>query len=324
MGGVNIRVKAVILWCMVLWLVPLKGELEVELTFAPFDGMPFVSEFEMTTEIERDGEVVSRYRTRNVRDWRYDRMDDGWQLTSKPRQMELDGSRDPIEATIQSALLERPLRYQLDPLGNVVAVEGFEGLDEELLGSLPAGVGPQVIAVINEESQAWRALLQHQSTFGDLSGRVVSSGSQWQQEESIQSPFGLPLKTTRQTEVGVIQRSGDLILVVLRYSNVSDPDAFREVLEPFGEGEDIAALAGEIGLREVGERIFDGATLNLISERIIKIITLPIQLADGQVITERRIERQSRTFSYPTLDPFAIPESITEPTRPPPSPSRAR
>lgn len=298
-------------WCIALVAVPLAAEgEETVLTFAPIDGMTFVSEFEMTTEIERNGEVIGRYRTLNVRNWCYDRADDGWVLTSEPLRTELDGTRDPIESAIQSSLLKRPLRYQLDSDGNALAVEGFEGLDQELLDALPPEIGPKVAAVINADSQAWRALLQHQSTFGDLSGRTVSNGSSWHLDESIQSPFGLTLKTTRETVVDTIQRSGDLIIVVLQHSNVSDPAAFSDLLKSFGDGEDVAALAGEIGIREVGERIFDGATLNLISERIIKVITLPVQLPDGKIVTERRIERQSRSFAYPTLDPLSLPESI--------------
>ncbi len=311
-------------WWAAFLLFPAALVADFELTFAPIDGMVFASEFELTTEIERDGEVVARYKTRNIRDWQYKRDGDGWVLTSNPREMELEGNRDAIEAAIQIALLNRPLTYQLDLDGNVVAVTGLEGLGEELQEELPGDIGPKVAAVINEESQTWRAFLQHQSTFGDLSGRSIAVGDSWQQDESIQSPFGIALKTQRHTEVAAIQTSGDLVFVVLRYSNASNPDAFREVLDSLSENDDVGHLAGEIGLHEIGERIFDGATLNLISERIIKVLTLPIQLADGKIITERRIERQVRSFVYPTLDALTLPEASTEPLRPPGRPSRAR
>lgn len=242
----------------------------VTFRFAPPAGISYVETVVLTRTLEAGAAPSRTDLQKGQARVRYDKTADGWTMTGTPISMSVETDGKPVQSTVVDALKGVVAVYRLDSQGDLLSVQGYEGLAEKVSQGLSPEEAQALAKVFDPESILAREKAEWKSRIGDYSGKTFAIGSSWTTEAPLALPSGGEVRLRTHT---TLERAtcGDRDCVRLRFRYESDaPDAPK--------------------VTGTGERVIDPSTMMIHSEVVERI--LPVR--DGMVLRERR----EQTFDY--------------------------
>lgn len=241
----------------------------VTFRFAPPDGTTGVETVILTRTREAGATIQRTDVQKGQARVRFDKAPDGWIMTGTPISMSVETDGKPVASPILAALQGVVATYRLDSRGNLVSIQGYEGLAEKASQGLPPEEARALAQALAPESILAREKVEWSSRIGQYTGRTFELGSAWTTEAPLALPSGGEVQVRTRVELAERTPCGvDRSCVRLRFRYDSDA----------------AAISG------TGERVVDPSTLLTYFERTERVI--PVQ--DGLVLRERR----EQTFDY--------------------------
>lgn len=239
----------------------------VTFRFAPPDGTTYVETLVLTRTLEAGDTVQRTDLQKGQARVRLDKTADGWTMTGTPISMSMESDGQPIRSPIVDALKGVVAIYRLDSLGNLLSIQGYEGLAEKVSQGLPPEEAQALAKSFAPESILAREKVEWDARIGDYTGKTFELGSSWVTEAPLALPSGGEVQLRTRTELERT-KCGDRDCVRLRFRYDSDTPR----------------------ITGTGERIIDPSTMLIYSEWIER--TFPVH--DGMVLRERR----GQTFDY--------------------------
>lgn len=234
----------------------------VTFRFSPPDGITYLENVVVSRTLEGGPTRQTDLQKGQAR-VRIDKLPDGWTVTGTPVSMTMETDGKPVESPLVTALQGAVAVYRLDPQGNLVSVQGYEGLLDKVSKDLKPEEAQALAKILDPESILARERTEWNARIGSFAGKTFELGSSWVTEAPLALPSGGEVQLRTHTELAERTRcGGDRDCVRLRFRYDSD--------EPRVTG--------------TGERVVDPSTLLIYSEAVERV--LPVQ--DGVVLREKR------------------------------------
>lgn len=260
---------------LLVLLLPLRAAWPAETVtfrFSPPDGISYVETVVLTRTLEAGAAPSRTDLQKGQARVRYDKTADGWTVTGTPISMSMETDGKSIQSPILEALKGVVAVYRLDPQGNLLSVQGYEGLAETVSKGLAPEEAQALAKAFDQESILAREKVEWSSRIGDFTGKTFEIGSSWTTEAPLALPSGGEVQLRTHT---TLERAtcgdGDCVRLQFRYES------------------DAPKVSG------TGERVIDPSTMLIHSEVIERI--LPVR--DGMVLRERR----EQSFDYSPAAP---------------------
>lgn len=245
----------------------------VTFRFSPPDGISYVETVVLTRTLEAGAAPQQTDLQKGEARVRYDKTADGWTVTGTPISMSMESDGKPIQSPVIDALQGVVAVYRLDPQGNLLSVQGYEGLAEKVSKGLSPEEAQALAKSLDPESVLAREKAEWKSRIGDYSGKTFEIGSSWTAEAPLALPSGGEVQLRTHTVLAErVKCGGDRDCVRLRFRYESD------------------APPGTPKVTGTGERVIAPSTMLIYSEVVERIV--PVR--DGMVLRERR----EQTFDY--------------------------
>lgn len=244
----------------------------VTFRFSPPDGITYVESVLLARVLEAQDAPRQTELQRGDARVRYDKTANGWTVTGTPISMSIEKDGKPIESPILEALKGAVAIYRLDLQGNLLSVQGYEGLAEKVSKGLSPEEAQALAKTLDPESILEREKAEWKSRIGDYTGKTFEIGSSWTTEAPLALPSGGEVQLRTHT---TLERAtcGDRDCVRLRFRYDSDTPK----------------VTGK------GERVIDPSTMLIYSDWTERTFLV----GDGLVLRERR----GQTFDYSPAAP---------------------
>lgn len=239
----------------------------VTFRFAPPDGTTYVETLVLTRTLEQDNTVQRTDLQKGQARVRLDKTADGWTVTGTPISMSMESDGQPIRSPIVDALKGVVAIYRLDSRGNLLSIQGYEGLAEKVSQGLPPEEAQALAKALAPESILAREKVEWNARIGDYTGKTFELGSSWVTEAPLALPSGGQVQLRTRTELERT-KCGDRDCVRLRFHYDSPPPS----------------VSG------TSERVIDPSTMLIYFEVLDR--TIPVH--DGLVLREKR----EQTYDY--------------------------
>lgn len=245
----------------------------ITLQFNPPDGLSYKATLKKTV-IEDPGksgghlEVLISKRRINVR-----RTPTGFALESVPISTKIVRDGLEVNNSIVSVLQNFLISYDLDSLGRIVAVHGYENLMKNMEARFSSPEIQSFSSIFNEQTFTEGEMGQWNSRIGSLMGRTVSVGKSWEGTEEYPLPTGgkTILHTTTDVLAQVPCGQGNCLKLRTTYRSGN---------------------SAEVQVSGQGIRLIDPATMLIHSEAITRTMKIrdktPGQSREPMTITEKK------------------------------------
>ena len=261
-----------------LFAAAASAEEPITFRYAPPPDTRFVEVVHTTTTTELVG--TARQQSEMVTRTAIDiaRMDQGFRITNRPVSAEMFRDGRAVSDPILTALLDVVVVYRVSDEGKLLAIEGFEGLEEKLGSTLPAGT-------LKPESIMASGTAEWNGRIGNLAGRTVSLGEVLVGKSVLPLPKGEKLEYEVHTEIARREPCGQnsCVVVATRYQNE---------LEEGGEKKTEASMRGK------GERVLDPGTMLIYREVVERTLEATGEIPGRGKVTTRSIERREYSYEY--------------------------
>jgi hypothetical protein len=244
--------------------------------YAPPPGTRYVEVVHTTTTTELIGvaEQSSEMTTRTAID--IARVDGVYHITNRPISAEMKRDGQPVTDPVLKALLDVVIVYRISAEGRMLAIEGFEGLEDKLGKTLPEGTfDPE--RIMASGTAEWNGRV------GNLAGRTVSIGDVLVGNSTLPLPNGQKMEYKLHTEIARLEPCGEKSCVVIA-THYQNTEAEGDVGG--------ASILGE------GERLLDPNTMLVYRETIQRTLEATGNVPGRGEVTTRSIERREYSYEY--------------------------
>ncbi len=154
---------------------------------------------------------------------------DGYSVTFAPLSFTMTVDGEPVENPILSFVQNITVTYELDADGKLVEIRGFEGLFEEFMASLPAGLPPNIAEVVNEQAFRNKTVQEWQGRIGQFVGADVEIGELWATVDEMPLPTGESMAFYSLTKFAEQVKFDGADCVRIEFSYNTDADELKEL-----------------------------------------------------------------------------------------------
>lgn len=231
------------------------AEADITVPFAP-SASAWTRDFRMIATVTIDGQPGPTTSVRTVRRQEIRPKGGGWVLISTPDIVEINGVESPLDRAIQTILLGQQFTLHLDAQGQLLSVEGFDLMAEEVKKNIPREARQSVSQVLNAETQRWRLANQWETENAWLYGKPLTPGAEYTLEKKLTPPDGPAMQFSQQSTASPDKRKDSLLVRFVSQANPTADADLRQLtsLVVTEKGERRFALDSGLPLAESSTR----------------------------------------------------------------------
>ncbi len=259
----------------------------VTFRFAPPEGTHYVLDLKTTTikELAGVGRQSSEMESRT--DFTIGRTEAGYDVTARPLSVKLTRDGRVVSDPVLDALQEVVTVLRLDPSGQLLSVEGYDGLLDQLGDRFPQAVIEALTPALNSDALVSQEKAEWEGRIGAFLGRTVAIG------EVLHGTTTVPVSGGRELECKVETRIAGRVPCG-EASCVRIASAYRDSTPDSEDAEE----TDPVKVVGASERLIDPATMLIFSESLERTTEASREVHGLGRVQATTVERREYRYDY--------------------------
>lgn len=272
---------------------------EAEFRFRLPDGLVFY-EFLETSIIKRhNGQIRFEEqlysKTRNV----VHKVKSGYRIASTPEIMTRSIGGNGVDDPVIQAMRNRTFQRVFDHQGNLLRIEGYQELHDQLQRTAPLNVASLVKTMVEPKLVLSKEQVDWDNRIASFVGKKITQGEEWHAKSNTILPAGTKPYQVITTFSDVRQEGKKkLVRITYRYVSPSLDQSASQTASPSSEERQVGPDMGLAIVTGGGERVLDAKTMLIQSETNETNIAVPLSFMNDRKVLGERIERKVYRYEF--------------------------
>ncbi len=300
-------------WLLAICLIVLPGKSiskqgeSIKFIFMPGEKISFVQKLTAVKEKDMGSEGHQLDESVSTTKITISKTSSGWDVLVEPKSISIKRNGEEIDNPMVNLLSSAVIMYKLDPVGNIVDINGYEAFIETISKQIPPQVFQQLAPVLNIDALKAKETAEWNGRIGDYLGAEVKVGDAFVANSPYQLPDGATINYNITTNIAAIEPCAGKKCVHIKQTYNSQADnvakmsgkivnnvatAMESEIQASTSENNSAYISGSV------KRVIDPNTMLIYEEENKRIIEMKVDVPGVGLVPIKMTETRVYEFQY--------------------------